>query len=127
MSFARISIPLVFAALALAGCAQDKQDSFPTTNPFQKKCEAQGVADGSDAMVSCVRHEGALSMGASNCGRKGLKAGTPKGDACIKIESDYVEAESACQAAGRVASQEDYNACISERAPAAYAAKEGKK
>ncbi|WP_284315255.1 hypothetical protein [Labrys miyagiensis] len=126
-SFAKISIPLVFAAFALASCAQDKQESFPTTNPFQKKCEAKGVAAGSDAMVTCIRHEGALSMGSETCSRKGMKAGTPKGDACIKTESDYVEAESACQAAGRVSSQADYDACVAERAPEAAAIKEGKR
>ena len=120
------SLPLVFAALTLAACAQQKTATFPTTNPFEKKCQDQGVLAG-PAMVSCMRHEAALSMGADKCRAKGLKAGSPAGDACVKNEADYVEAESLCQAAGRVASQADYDACVAEKAPEAVAAKEGRK
>ncbi len=125
-SFLKISIPFFFAAFVLAGCAAQKEETFPTTNPLEKQCQAQGVQSG-DAMTSCMRHQAALSLGRDACARKGLKAGSPKGDACLKTESDYSEAESICQAAGRISSQQDFDACVAEKAPEAAAAKSGKR
>lgn len=125
ISLAGIGIPLLLAGLALAGCAQQKEEVFPTTNPLQKKCEAQGAQAG-DAMTACMRREAAVGMGTTACARKGLKAGTARGDACIKNEADYAEAESLCQAAGRIASQADYDACVAEKAPQAVAARAGR-
>jgi len=122
----KLGIPLIFVSLFLAGCATEKEQTFPTTNPLEKVCQAQGVQPG-DAMTSCMRKQAALGMARDTCARKGLKAGSPKGDACIKTESEHSEAESLCQAAGRIANQQDYDACVAERLPGVAAANSGKR
>jgi hypothetical protein len=126
MPYAKISLSILFASLVLAGCAAQKEEVFPTTNPLEKICQGQGVQPGG-TMTVCMRHQGALGMGRDACAKKGLKPGSPKGDACIKTESDYAEAEALCQAAGRIANQQDYDACVAEKAPEAVAAKSGKR
>lgn len=122
----RISLPALFAALALGGCAAEKQPEFPTTNPLEKACQAEGIKPGK-TMTDCMRRKASQGIAGDTCSRRGIRPGSPQRERCVKLEAEYSEASSQCQAQGlgtfgpeEVAK---FKACITEKAPEAAAYK----
>lgn len=122
----RISLPVIFAAFAIAGCAAEKQPEFPTTNPLEKACQAEGVRAGT-AMTDCMRRKASQGIAGDTCSRKGVRPGSPQRERCVKLEAEYSQASSECQAQGlgtfgpeEVAK---FKACITGKAPEAAAYK----
>lgn len=125
----KISIAIILGTLVLAGCAAEKEVTFPTTNPLEKACQAEGVQPG-NAMKDCMRHKAALALARNVCAGKRLNVNSPQGQNCVKREAEYSEASSQCQAQGlgtespeRIA---EFKACITGKAPEAAAYEFGK-
>lgn len=112
----KISLAIVFATLLLTGCAAEKQPAFPTTNPLEKACQAEGVGAG-DAMQDCMRRKGAEGLARSACGSKG--------QTCVTMKTQFNLASSECMAQGMGTESPErlaaFKACIAGKAPQAAA------
>ena len=122
----RTSLPVIFAAFTLAGCAAEKQPEFPTTNPLEKACQAEGIKSGT-AMTDCMRRKASQGIAGDTCSRKGVRPGSPQRERCVKLEAAYSEASSQCQSQGlgTYGAEEiaKFKACITGKAPEAAAYK----